>query len=291
MAAPAFDLQSHSTYSDGALPPAEVVALAAQAGVELLALTDHDTIDGVDEALAAARGHGVRLCPATELSAVDGVYEDFHILGYGVDHRDAALRGALEEFRNDRHTRSEKMAGRLRELGFAVDEAPLRRRRDAGLPIGRPHLADAVLDHPDNRERLEADGTTDKNSFFPVYLVPGGKAFVARTHPTVYEAIDLIHAAGGVAVWAHPFWDLADDEEALATLHRFADHGIDGVECFYATHTREQTLLLHDACEERGLLSTGSADFHGPSHGTFATFRGFETYGREPRLGPIAGGC
>ncbi len=97
----------------------------------------------------------------------------------------------------------------------------------------------------------------------------------------------MIHAAGGVAVWAHPFWDVDAPEEALATLGAFADAGLDGVECFYATHTVEQTRVLHAAARERGLLTTGSSDFHGPEHGQFGAFLAFELHGLPAELGPI----
>jgi len=99
----------------------------------------------------------------------------------------------------------------------------------------------------------------------------------------------VIHDAGGVAVWAHPFWDCDQPEEVLASLERFEGWGLDGVEAFYVTHTREQTHLLADRCERDGLFITGSADFHGPEHERFNAFRAFELYGREPVLGPIAG--
>jgi predicted metal-dependent phosphoesterase TrpH len=281
--APAFDLQSHSTQSDGSLAPAEVVAQAAAAGVELLALTDHDTVAGVPEAREAARAHGIRLSPAAELSSVHGEHEDLHVLGYELDPTDPGLQAALEDFRADRGRRIHAMADRLRELGFELDDAAFAQRES----IGRPHLADAVLAHPGNAERLAREGIKGKKELFPPYLVPGAPAYVARSRPTVEEAIEVIHAAGGVAVWAHPFWDVPDADEVLRTVRRFAAAGLDGVECFYVEHTREQALLLHDACEARGLLSTGSADFHGPDHEHFHRFRAFELYGRAARLGPI----
>jgi 3',5'-nucleoside bisphosphate phosphatase len=284
---PTFDLQSHSVHSDGALPAADVVARAAAAGVELLALTDHDTVDGVPEAVAAAHRHGVRLVPAAELSAVHGDHEDLHVLGYGLDVADADLLALLEDYRDDRARRIEAMADRLRELGFALDDAPLRARRDAGKPIGRPHLADAVLAHPDNAARLREEGIDGRNALFPPYLVPGAAAYVARSRPTVAEAIEVIHAAGGVAVWAHPFWDLDRPDEALAAIHAFVTHGLDGIEVFYATHDEAQTRFLYDAARERGLLATGSSDFHGPEHERFSAFRAFELYGLEPELGAI----
>jgi len=288
-AQPSFDLQAHSVHSDGSLPAAEVVERAAAAGVELFALTDHDTVDGVPEAAARARELGLRFSAAAELSAVHGGHEDLHILGYELDVSDPDLIAILEDFRGDRARRIEQMADRLRELGFELDDAPLVARREAGKPIGRPHLADAVLAHPANAQRLADEGIHGKDELFPPYLVPGAKAYVARSRPTVAQAIEVIHAAGGVAVWAHPFWDVDAPEEALATLAEFADAGLDGVECFYVTHSEEQTRLLHEFAASRGLLTTGSTDFHGPDHGRFSAFRGFEVHGLTVELGPIGG--
>jgi predicted metal-dependent phosphoesterase TrpH len=283
MAAPTFDLQCHSTCSDGTLPPGEVVRAARAAGVELLALTDHDTVDGVDEALEAADAEGLRLVPAAELSALDGDREDLHVLGYGIDHGDAALGDALKRFRADRAARVARMADAMRELGWAV-ELPDR----GGRPIGRPHLAHAVFEHPANRMRLEREGLVNFSQVLDTYRVPGRPAYRPRLTPTVAEAIAVIHAAGGVAVWAHPFWDLDHDAEALASVERFAAMGMDGVEAFYPSHTAAQATLLWRRCAELGLLTTGSADFHGPEHPIFNSFRAFELHGCAPELGPIA---
>ncbi len=288
--APTFDLQAHSRHSDGVLEAAEVVERAAAAGVELFALSDHDTTDGVPEAAARARELGMRFSPAAELSAVHGAHEDLHVLGYELDVADADLIALLRDFRDDRARRIEAMADRLRELGFELDDAPLVARREAGKPIGRPHLADAVLAHPANAQRLKEEGIHGKDELFPPYLVPGARAYVARSRPTVPQAIEVIHAAGGVAVWAHPFWDLDDPAETLATLGEFTGHGLDGVECFYATHTEDQTRLLHAAALERGLLTTGSSDFHGPAHDRFSGFRAFDVHGLTVELGPIGAG-
>ena len=282
-----FDLQSHSVHSDGALPAAEVVERAARAGIELLALTDHDTVDGVPEAMQAARRTGLRFSPAAELSAVHGGHEDLHILGYELEHGDRGLLDTLADWRSDRERRIHAMADRLEELGFALDRAPLAERERAGKPLGRPHLATALLDHPANAARLADEGIAGPKELFPLYLVPGARAYVARSRPTVTEAIGVIHDHGGVAVWAHPFWDLDDPEETVRTVEEFASGGLDGVECFYASHTEEQTRLLHATCDRLGLLTTGSADFHGPEHGHFDAFGAFETHGLEVRLGPI----
>lgn len=279
-----FDLQSHSTYSDGALPPAEVVARAAAAGVELLALSDHDTVAGVAEAIAAGREHDVRVVPAVELSSVDPAGEDLHILGYAFDPSDDGLADALRDFRADRSGRIGRMADAVRELGWAVDDSVLA-GRDAP---GRPHLATAVFDHPANTERLAREGLGDSTEFLVAYLIPGTPGFRGRTRPTVQEAIAVIHAAGGLAVWAHPYWDITDDDEVEACLRRFAAEGIDGVEAFYITHTEAQTTRLTALADELGLLTTGSADFHGPDHPKFSRFLAFDTCGATPRLDRIA---
>jgi predicted metal-dependent phosphoesterase TrpH len=285
--APTFDLQSHSVHSDGELPVADVVANAAAAGVELLALTDHDTVDGVDEALAAGREHGVSIVTATEISAVDGAYEDMHVLGYGVDQSDPVLAERLLDARGDRERRAEAMSDRLHELGFEIDPGPVDARRAKGKPVGRPHLAAGVLAHPANAERLAAEGHGDVSSFIPAYLIQGTPGYVARSHPTVAEAIGWIHDAGGIAIWAHPFWDVKDDGEVLALIDRFKEAGVEGVEVFYVTHTQPQVELLAARCAELGLLATGSSDYHGPDHRLFSNFRAHETHGIEPTLGPI----
>lgn len=267
--APTFDLQSHSTHSDGTLAPAEVVKRAREAGVQLLALTDHDTVDGVDEALSAAGD--IRVVPAVELSSVHGTYEDLHILGYGIDHTDATLRATLADFRQDRIRRILAMAEQLRAAGFTID--PKRLEHEAP---GRPHLAAALLE--DN------DLNLSKDEVFARYLVPGTPTYVGRSRPTVQQAIEVIHAAGGLAVWAHPYWDV---EEAEAALREFAGYGLDGVEAFYITHDEAQTRQLHALARELGLITTGSADFHGPTHDHFNRFRAFSLHGLEPDLGRL----
>jgi predicted metal-dependent phosphoesterase TrpH len=249
---PRFDLQSHSTHSDGALEAAEVVERAARAGVELLALTDHDTVTGVAEALRAGERHGVKVVPAVEISAIDaggqeggvGTSRELHILGYDIAHAGPELTTRLTEFLADREQRTLRMAAALRELDWELDERELEARQAAGRPIGRPHLAEAVLACPGNGARLERERIDDIGSLIKAYLIEGKPAFRLRETPTVAQAVEAIHDAGGVAVWAHPFWDITDPDEVLATIDRFKPLGIDGVEAFYITHTREQTVLL-----------------------------------------------
>jgi predicted metal-dependent phosphoesterase TrpH len=208
MSSVTFDLQAHSIHSDGELPAAEVVERAAAAGVELLALTDHDTVDGVEEATMRAEELGIRNVAAAEISSVQDEFEDLHILGYGLDVRDEHLLAELARYREDRGARADRMRAALEELGWAIDPAPLDRRRIHGKPIGRPHLAQAAFKHPANADRIAEEGLEDFSALLVAYLIPGAPAYRRRTFPTVEEAIALIHDAGGVAVWAHPFWDL-----------------------------------------------------------------------------------
>jgi 3',5'-nucleoside bisphosphate phosphatase len=282
------DLQSHSRHSDGELPVADLVAAAAAAGVELLALSDHDTVDGVDEALEAAAAHQIRLLPAAEISAVDAEREDLHILGYGIDHHDARLLERLDGARADRELRADRMAALLAHAGYAIDDSGLATRRAAGKPVGRPHLAAAVLAHPDNRVRLAREGHTDISSFIGAYLIPGTPGYSRRTRPTVAEAIAWIHDAAGLAFWAHPFWDIAADADVLEAIDRYRAAGIDGVECFYVTHDEHQTRLLAERSAALGLLRSASSDYHGPSHRLFSRFLAYQLHGGSPELGRLA---
>lgn len=291
--APTFDLQSHSTASDGELEPAEVVRRAAAAGVELLALSDHDSVEGVDAALAAGREHGVRVVTAVELSTVDAAHEDLHLLGYGIDHRDRRLAERLAAARADRLARSERMAATLREEGLGLDDGVLTPIRAAGRPVGRPHLARAVLASPDSAATLRAAGIDPAgpdavSQVIRRWIVPGRPAYVPRAKPGVEEAVGWIHDAGGLAVWAHPFWDLDRPGDVGAALDRYLAAGIDGVEAFYPSHDAEQTALLVERAAAAGLLTTGSADFHGPGRPGFDRFRAFSLHGHTANLGAIA---
>jgi hypothetical protein len=185
------------------------------------------------------------------------------------------------------------MADRLEALGFALDRAPLDERTAEGKPLGRPHLATAVLSHPHNRTRLTELGIAGADELFPAFLVPGAPAYVARERPTVAEAIDAIHEAGGVAVWAHPFWDLDDAQQTVATIAAFARRGLDGVECFYVTHTAEHTAILHAAATEHGCspraarTSTDPTTSASTRSGTSTSMGLSRTWGRSRGLNTV----
>jgi 3',5'-nucleoside bisphosphate phosphatase len=256
------ELQSHSTVSDGQLAPAGVVEEAAKAGVTTLALTDHDAVAGVPEAEEAARGLGIELVPAIEMSCVHEYAEDLHICGYWVDLEKIAP--ACERAQQGRRERAGEIVENLRREGFDLTLDDAIREAGAADSIGRPHIARA------------AGASGDLGPFFEEYLVPGAKAFVPRRWPSAAQAIELIRGAGGVAVIAHPYWDISAPEEVEDLIRSL---GADGVETFYPSHSKEQTAHLLALCEELDLVPTGSSDYHGPTHKTFAKFGAYETHG------------
>jgi predicted metal-dependent phosphoesterase TrpH len=256
------ELQSHSTVSDGQLAPAEVVGEAAKAGVTVLALSDHDAIAGVEEARAAAEQAGIDFVPAVEMSCVHEYADDLHICGYWIDL--GTIAATCERAQHERVTRAAEIVENLRREGFDIHlEDAIREAGDA-LSVGRPHIARA------------AGAGADMGPFFEEYLVPGAKAFVPRRWPTADQAVELIHAAGGAAVVAHPYWDVKDPAEVEELLRALE---IDGIEAFYPDHNRDQTEHLLGLCGELGLTPTGSSDYHGPTHKTFSRFGAYQTYG------------
>jgi predicted metal-dependent phosphoesterase TrpH len=264
------ELQSHSTVSDGQLEPAEVVERAAEAGVETLALTDHDAIAGVTAAAAAAAAVRIELVPAIEMSCVHEYAEDLHICGYWIDL--GRIAAACERAQHERVTRAGEIVEKLRAEGFDLHLEDAVREAGDALSIGRPHIARA------------AGASGDLGPFFEEYLVPGAKAFVPRRWPTAEQAIELIHEAGGTAVIAHPYWDIDEPSEVDDLIRSLAP---DGVETFYPTHSKEQTAHLLELCEQLDLIPTASSDYHGPTHKTFAKFGAYDTYGLgEPQVPP-----
>ena len=264
------DLQSHSTVSDGALPPEEVVEAAARAGVTVLALTDHDAVAGVPAAVAAGERLGVEVVPAIEMSSANDLVDDLHICGYWVDPEKIAP--ACEKAQQGRVERAGRIIEKLRGFGLDVTLEDAVREAGGADAIGRPHIARA------------AGASGDLGPFFEEYLVPGAKAFVAREWPSPAEACQVIRDAGGVPVIAHPYWDIKDPGE-VEQLIRSLDLG--GIEVFYPSHTREQTAALLELARELGIAATAASDFHGPEHRQFSRFGAYQTYGlAEPEVPP-----
>jgi predicted metal-dependent phosphoesterase TrpH len=235
-----------------------------------LALSDHDAVAGVPEAEGQARELGIELVPAVEMSCVHEYAEDLHVCGYWVDLE--AIAPACGRAQDERRARAGEIVENLRREGFDLTLEDAIREAGGADSIGRPHIARA------------AGARGDLGPFFEEYLVPGAKAFVPRRWPTAEQAIELIRAAGGVAVVAHPYWDISEPAEVEDLIRSL---GADGVETFYPTHSREQTAHLLELCEELGLVPTASSDYHGPTHKTFSKFGDYETYGLgEPVVPP-----
>lgn len=251
-----YDLHSHTTASDGAQAPADNVRLALAAGLSGLAITDHDTVAGVAEAVAEGRRLGVEVIPGVEIStAVDG--RDIHVLGYYIDVSDAQLLRRLDSQRNTREQRNRLILQRLAELGVDVtmEEVRAQSRNIPGKEdtIGRPHIAAALV----------AKGAVATiGEAFDRYLAGDAPGFVRvdRIHPET--AIDWIREAGGVPVLAHP--GLYRDE---ALVQRLIDYGIAGIETSHPDHRAEDEALYARLAEEHGLIATAGSDFHGSREG------------------------
>jgi 3',5'-nucleoside bisphosphate phosphatase len=258
--------------SDGQLEPADVARAAADAGVTTMSLTDHDGIAGVAAATAVAEEAGIVNVPGVEMSCVHRYSEDLHICGYWIDLE--RIAPACERAQQERIDRAREIIARLNQHGVDVRFEDAVARAGAADAIGRPHIARAAGAGP------------DLGPFFEEYLVPGAKAFVSRRWPTAEEAVRLIHDAGGVAVVAHPYWDVSDPAQVRDLVESLVrDVGLDGIEAFYPPHTAEQTRHLLELCDEFDLVPTGSSDFHGPTHKQFSRFGAYDTYGLgEPRV-------
>lgn len=248
------DLHVHSTASDGSLAPAEVVAAARAGRLDIIALADHDTTAGVAEAQAEAGPPAV--VPAIEVSSTHGG-EDLHVLGYFVDPAHPAL---LEHGRRAQDRRRERMRGMIRRLAaLGVDVAYDDVLAEAGdAPLGRPHLARALVKAGHVRVVSEA---------FDRFIADGAPAFLPIELLTPRDAIELIHAAGGVAVWAHPRLGVLERE-----LAAFVEWGLEGIECYRPLNSTAETRRLVDAAGRHGLLTTGGSDWHGVWHGRLGDF-------------------
>jgi predicted metal-dependent phosphoesterase TrpH len=243
------DLHSHTTASDGTLSPAELVAEAARRGVRVLAITDHDSMEGIEPARAAARPP-LEVVPGIELNT-EGAGGEIHVLGYFLDHTTPWLVARLREFRAERLRRIYRICERLAALGLPLEPAEVLARVQEGS-AGRPHVAQAMLARGYVGTVREA---------FDRYLGTGKPAYVSHDKLEPRQACDLIRRAGGVAVLAHPGFQR--DPEAL--IRELAGEGrLDGVECYYAEHTPEQTTGFLGLCRELDLVATGGSDFHGP---------------------------
>lgn len=245
------DLHTHTVFSDGTTTPTENAALAAAAGLTGIALTDHDTLAGWDEAASACADHGLEFVPGIELSTeLSG--RSVHILGYWCDPDYPGLAAECARLRGSRVVRAERILERLAELGVACSlERVL--AHAGGAPIGRPHIAAAMVD---------AGGVPDVRSAFDHYIGDGGPAYVAKHALAPAEGIALIRAAGGVAVIAHPGVErYAPAGTTMVT--ELVSAGLAGVEADHPGHDAATAAFWRAFARERDLLVTGCSDFHG----------------------------
>lgn len=244
------DLHTHSTASDGTLPPDKVVAAAHAAGIIAMALTDHDTLAGIPLATLTGESLGVRVVPGVELSAHDGDRE-IHVLALHVT-RLGILESRLENFREDRVSRATQIVERLRRLGMDVTmEMVMEEAGDAA--VGRPHIARAMI---------RAGSARDFREAFDRYLGAGRPAFVQKPRLEIREAIAIVHEAGGLAIWAHP-----GPEGRRARLEPLVEMGIDGVEVRHPSHMLEDVNRLGALTDFFGLVASGGSDWHGSAEG------------------------
>lgn len=243
------DLHVHSTASDGKLSPEQVVLMSVDKGMDVIALTDHDTIDGIPPALEAAKSFpSLTVIPGVEINTDVGEGEA-HVLGYFIDYRHPELLENLSSLRDSRIGRAKRMISKLSSIGMPVEWERVQQIAGEGS-IGRPHIAQAMLEKGYVKTFQEA---------FNKYIAFGGPAYAEREKIAPIEAVGLILRAGGLPVLAHPF-TLSEPEKMIVAL---TANGLVGIEAYYSSHTPEVTAKLVGWAEKYRLVPTGGTDFHG----------------------------
>lgn len=245
------DLHTHTTASDGTLTPRQLAALAKEIGLAAVAITDHDTVSGLEEGMAAGKELGVRVIPGVELSTqLEG--REIHIVGLFVDPSEPELLAQLEQRRRERVLRNEKLLEKLKGLGIVIP--PEEVRPDGGL-FTRTHVAEAMARHGYAKDAVDA---------LERYLTPGKPAWVEKSGPPPARCVQVIHKAGGRAFLAHLDRIHRQDEAHAVKLAREAlAAGMDGLEARYTTYTPRWEAIADGLAAELGLLRSGGSDFHG----------------------------
>ncbi|GFE58692.1 PHP domain-containing protein [Geobacter sp. AOG1] len=248
------DLHLHSIHSDGVHTPTELVEMAAQKGLKAIAIADHDSVGGVDEAIAAARALDVEVIAAVELSVEHKRFQDIHLLGFCIDHRDPAFRERLEEFRRRRDDRGRAIVTRInnrlaRQGRGSISYEDILQKVSGAL--GRPHIAGALIAKGYARDMQDA---------FVQYLIPCN---VSKQYFPMDEALTEIHRLGGVAVLAHPPTITPDRMRLGELVRELAAMGLDGLEVFSNCCFDDDMIFLESLANDLGLIMTGGSDFHG----------------------------
>ena len=244
------DLHIHTTASDGTATPEEVVREASRIGLAAIAITDHDTAAGYERAAAEAEKTGLEVVPGIEISTKYG--GAVHILGYYIDVASPALQEVLDWIVHDRDERNEKMCELMRADGIDITYGEMRER--FGEVIGRPHFAEILI---------ERDLAKDMRDAFDRYVEKGRKYYQGRHFLSIERSIELIRAAGGTAVLAHPFQYRLDDAGLRDLIEHCMESGLEGMECRYSGYDAAMSGYLEQLAAEYGLLMTGGSDFHG----------------------------
>jgi len=240
------DLHTHSSYSDGTYAPSAIVDLALRKGLYGLSITDHDCVDGIEEAIEYAKYKNIIFVPGIEFSCFYGD-EEIHILGYNIDHKCPSLLDITNRLRNARLERALKMIQNLNSMGFEISFDDL--EKQSLTSIGRPHIGQALVEKGYARSIQET---------FEKYLSQGMPAYVERYRLLAQDAIRLIHEAGGVSVIAHPY--LIKNQSCIDAL---AAMGIDGLEAYHSSHSNSNEKRYIYMARRLGLCITGGSDFHG----------------------------
>lgn len=247
------DLHTHSNASDGSLSPAELVELAKAEGLLALAITDHDTVDGVDQALAAGERLGVKVIPGVELSVAGGPRGSMHVVGLFLDHRHPELALGLARVKKARAERNPKMAALLNDLGIDLTMEEVAAHSGGGQ-VGRPHFAQALVQRGVVKNPQEA---------FVRFLGAGKPAYVPKEKLASAEGIELINRAGGLAILAHPGLLKLGINQMEALLKELAGQGLAGLEAWYSEHDPVLAKRLAALAARLGLAVSGGTDFHG----------------------------
>jgi len=241
------DLHTHTTHSDGHLPPLELVRKAKDLGISVLGITDHDTVGALDEAIEAGKTLGVEVIPGMELSASSPEGE-IHVLGYFMDYHSPALTGALTIFRQKRIERIERIVGKLNRMKIPLTvESVL--AEATGDSVGRPHIANALVNN---------GHAVSYHQAFNKYIGEGRPAFEKKAEFSAEDTIRLIAAAGGLSFLAHPGRSVDEN-----LLHRLIKSGLDGIEVYHPSHSEERVEFYRGIVSEYFLLESGGSDFHG----------------------------
>ena len=248
------DLHLHSTNSDGSETPAELVRRGSKVGLRAMALTDHDNMGGVEEFLASCREYRMIGIAGVELSAhVDEGHGTMHLLGYGVNPEHPVLIEGLGRVQEGRAWRNSRILERLNELGLELEWSEVQIQAGEDI-VGRPHIAQALIDR---------NYVSSVDEAFERYLAKGAPAYIDRYRLYPQEGIEMIRAAGGIAVLAHPFTWALDTAQLEAGVRELKDWGLAGIEAVYAAYNPEQTVALLRVAKKLNLLATGGSDYHG----------------------------